>query len=118
MSAGSKADIAPIANEVGSCPSNGHQLRKQRERHADIEAEKRHKGHSDDLEVLQRKDDRRRRDQNDDSEVSSSSIKRPPGEQTANYTSTTAVQAEAESDRACPGHDEIDAKEHAEDIEA
>jgi hypothetical protein len=43
MSAGSKAGIAPSANEVGSCPSNGHQLR---ERHADIEAEK---GHSDDL---------------------------------------------------------------------
>jgi len=60
MSAGSKADIAPSANEVGTCPSNGHQLNRQRERHAGIEAEK---GHSDDLEVLQRKDDRRRRDQ-------------------------------------------------------
>src|ERR1700722_2209389 len=50
--------------------------------------------------------------------VSSSPIKTPPAEQTANYTSTTAVQAEAESDPACAGHDEIDAKEQAEDIQA
>src|SRR3984885_8167773 len=50
--------------------------------------------------------------------VSSSSITKPAGEQTANYTSTPAVQAEAESDPACAGHHEIDAKEQAEDIEA
>jgi hypothetical protein len=51
-------------------------------------------------------------------DASVSSINRPRGAQSANYTSTTAAQAEAESDPGSAGHDEIDAKEHAEDIEA
>src|SRR6202011_5211588 len=50
--------------------------------------------------------------------VSSSSLNKPPGEQPANYTSTNAVQAEAQSDPGRAGHDEIDAKKQAEDIEA
>src|SRR5580704_11782573 len=50
--------------------------------------------------------------------VSLAATKRPRGAQSADYTSTNLAQTEAESDPGYAGHDEIDAKEHAEDIEA
>src|SRR5437016_4750201 len=92
----------------------------QRERHAGIEAEK---GHGDDLEVLQREGDRRDGEQNDDGEVDPAHgclliVDQPRGAQSVTTTSTNAAQAEAQSDPASAGHDEIDAKEQAENIEA
>src|ERR1700758_5271920 len=50
--------------------------------------------------------------------LSLAATKRPRGAQSADYTSTNLAQAEAESDPGYAGHDEVDAKEHAEDIEA
>src|SRR3954466_9808530 len=101
------------AQEVG----DGNQ---QRERHAGIEAEK---SHGDDLEVLQRESDRRGGEQNDDGEVDPAHgclliVDQQRGAQSATTPSTASAQAKTYSYPACAGHDEIDAKEQAEDIEA